>query len=129
MIVRPLVIGGAVWRVIRVAPGDPLLIDRTGQPKLATTDPTTKTIRISTDVPLDMYDRVYLHEVAHASMVESGVSDQLSRVAAGRKLVFLEELLAWFLESHSIEVIDAASKSLGRPLCIDGLCMRGTENV
>lgn len=126
MIARPLVIGGNVWRVIRVTPGDPFLIDRTGEPKLATTDPATKTIRISTAVPLSMYDRVFLHEAAHAAMVEAGVTDLLSSVTAGRKLVFLEELLAWFLESHSIEVIDAVSRSLGRPVCVDGLCAIST---
>ena len=122
MIVRPLVIGSNVWRVIRVNPGDPFLIDRTGVPKLATTDPTTKTIRMSTDVPLAMYDKVFLHEAAHALMWEAGVTDLLSQVTAEREQVFLEELLAWFLESHSIQVIDAATRSLGRPLCVDGLC-------
>lgn len=111
----PLIIRGQVWRVVRVSPGDPFLIDRTGVPKLATADPSTKTIRISKAVPVSMFDQVYLHEAAHAAMTEADVTDLLSPAT--------EELIAWFMESHAIEVVDAVSSSLGRRVCVDGLCM------
>jgi len=114
--VRPLVIRGHAWRVVRVSPDDPLLIDRTGMPKLATTDPTTKTIRISNAIMPPLFDKVYLHEASHAAMEEAGVNDLL----AGD--VLTEELLAWFLENHGIEVVHAVSTSLGRPVCVSGLC-------
>lgn len=71
------------------------------------------------DVMPPMFDRVYLHEAAHAIMEESGVNDLLGRG------VYAEELLAWFLETHAIEVIDAVSMSLGRPVCVDGRCLGG----
>jgi hypothetical protein len=119
---RPLVIRGQVWGVVRVSPGNPFLIDRTGVPRLATCDPVTKTIRISKAVPPDMFDQVYLHEVAHAIMEESGVSDLLSQLPDGRQQIIAEELLAWFLEHHAIEVIDAVSSSLGRRVCVNGAC-------
>ena len=65
-----------------------------------------------------MFDQVFLHEVAHAIMVETGVTDLL---AGG---VLAEELLAWFLETHAIEAIDVASISLGRPVCVRDKCMK-----
>lgn len=107
-----------------MSPGNPLLVDRTGLPKLATTDPITKTIRISKAVPIGMFDQVLLHEVSHAIMVESGITDLLSEVVDG-STILIEELLAWFLETHAIEAIDAASMSLGRPVCVRGTCIGG----
>ena len=120
---RPPVIAGHVWRVVRVLPGDPSLVDRTGMPKLATSDPGTRTISLSTSIPPEMFDKVYLHELAHAVMYEHGVTELLSGVFDAEARVLVEELLAWFLEAHSIEVITAASMSVGRGVCIEGRCI------
>ena len=119
----PLMIRGHVWRVVRVPPGDPLLTDRTGTHTIATTDPSSRTIRISSSVLPPLFDQVYLHEAAHATMEESGMNELISSIPDERMRVFVEELLAWFLETHAIEVVDAVSSSLGRPVCVDGLCV------
>ena len=47
---RALTINGEPWRVIRVPVGDPRLIDRTGEARLATTNPKDKTICIRDDI-------------------------------------------------------------------------------
>lgn len=93
-------------------------------PRLATTDPSTMTIRISTDVPLGMFDQVYLHEAAHAAMDGTGLMEGLSRIPYRWQRIAMEELLAWFLETNAVQVIDAVSTSLGRPVCVNGLCAR-----
>lgn len=121
----PLLIGGRVWGVVRVSPDDPLLVDRTGHHSVATADPVTKVIRISSDVLPPLFDQVYLHEATHAMMEESGVTDLLSQLVDGEHQVSVEELVAWFLETHAIEVIDAVSRSLGRPVCVGSICMEG----
>ena len=72
-----------------------------------------------------MFDRVYIHEAAHAIMEEAGVNDLLRRLTDDRQQVVAEEILAWFLERHAIEVVDAVSRSLGRPVCVDGTCLGG----
>ena len=95
--------------------------------RIATTDPTSRTIRISWDVLPPLFDKVYLHEAAHATMDAARIPDLLSVVAGGSSQVFLEELLAWFLESHAIEVIDAVSRSLGRPVCVGNICAKGEQ--
>lgn len=123
----PLIARGHVWRVVRVSPDDPLLMDRTGIRRIATADPTSKVICISWDVMPPLFDQVYLHEATHAIMEEAGVNDLLSRLPDERQQVMTEELLAWFLEHHAIEVIDAVSRSLGRPVCVDGTCIGGNQ--
>lgn len=112
-----------MWRVVRVSPGDPSLIDRTGRSRLATTDQNTRTISLSMSIPPEMFDRVYLHELAHAVMYEHGVTELLSGVLDDNARVLVEELLAWFLERHSIEVTAAASMSVGRGVCVEGRCI------
>lgn len=121
----PLIARGRVWRVVRVSPDDPLLMDRTGHMRIATTDPTTRTIRISREVLPPLFDQVYLHEASHAIMEDAGVNELLSQLPDERQQVLAEELLAWFLETHAIEVIDAVSSSLGRPVCVAGTCLGG----
>lgn len=123
----PLIARGHVWRVVRVSPDDPLLMDRTGVRRIATADPASKVIRISWDVMPPFFDQVYLHEATHAIMEEAGVNDLLSQLPYERQQVMAEELLAWFLETHAIEVIDAVSSSLGRPVCVAGTCIGGSQ--
>lgn len=123
----PLIARGHVWRVVRVSPDDPLLMDRTDIQRIATADPTSKVIRISWDVMPPLFDQVYLHEASHAIMEEAGVNELLSRLPDERQQVLAEELLAWFLETHAIEVIDAVSSSLGRPVCVAGTCLGGHQ--
>ena len=105
-------------------PGDPFLMDSTGTMRIATTDPASRTIRISMDVMPPVFDQVFLHEVAHAIMEEAGINDLLQLLPDDRQQVIAEETLAWFLETHAIEAIDLTSRSLGRPVCVNDICMR-----
>lgn len=69
-----LVIGGIVWRVVRVKPWDPVLVDRMGSLCVAVTDPMTQCIYISTNLYGDFLDRVLLHEATHAAMITYGMN-------------------------------------------------------
>lgn len=120
---QPFVVNGNVWRVAWAAPGDPALIDRTGQPRLATADPEAKVIRISTSVTPPLLDKVLLHEVAHAVTISYGLLDALRTVLPEDLWVFVEEWSAQLVENFSIEASLVAAESLGRPLCIRGYCM------
>lgn len=72
-----------------------------------------------------MFDQVYLHEAAHAMMDEVNATELLAQATDDRNQILAEETLAWFLERHAIELIDAVSISLGRPVCINGMCLGG----
>lgn len=58
-------------------------------------------------------------------MEEAGINELLSQLPDDRQQVLAEEMLAWFLEHHAIEVVDAVSASLGRPVCVDSRCLGG----
>jgi hypothetical protein len=118
-----ITINGDWWRVIRVPAGDPRLIDRTGQPRLGTTDPHTHTIAILDTLEPPMLDRVLLHEVAHAVTISWGMLPILHAYAMRGDLAGLEEWAAQLVENHAIEAVEAARIALGRQICIRELCI------
>lgn len=103
--------------------GNPLLIDRTGEFKYATTDPLTRTIRISSDVEPPLLDKVVLHEIAHAITISHGLLGPLRDSIPDSMWVHVEEWSASLMERHAIEAAILASQALGRPLCIGGYCI------
>ena len=119
---RPLVINGELWGVVRVPAGDPLLVDRTGAARLATTDPKTRTVHIDESVMPPMLDRVLLHEVAHAITMSWGLLPRLRSDVLRGATIGVEEWAAQLVENHAIEAIQAARTALGRPVCVRGEC-------
>lgn len=119
---KPFVVNGEAWRVVRVIPSDPSLIDRTGTLRIATTDPETKTISISSAVVPPLLDRVLLHEVAHAVTMSYGLLDSLRSVLPPEWWVLVEEWAVQLVELYSMEAVSFASESLGRPICVRGFC-------
>ena len=119
---RPFVINGQTWRVIRTKAGDPRLVDRTGTERLAVTDPTAMAVYVNGDVVPPLLDRVMLHEVAHAITVSWGLLPRLRSNALRGDLTGVEEWSAQLIENHAMEAVKAASEALGRPICVRGLC-------
>lgn len=118
----PFVTNGQVWRVVRVPVGDPRLVDRTGTMRLATTDPGAHEVRIRQDLMPPLLDKVMLHEAAHAVSWSHGNLARLSEIVARGDVVAVEELIANTVENYSIEALEAARTSLGRPVCVRGRC-------
>lgn len=119
---KPVVINGEAWIVRRVSPGDPLLIDRTGKRKLATTDQNLRLISLSKDVVPPLLDQVLLHEIAHAITVSHGLLIPLRATIPPELWYLVEEWSAGLVENYGIEAAVLASEALGRPLCVRGFC-------
>lgn len=119
---RPFVVNGMAWRVIRVSPGDPRLIDREGRRAVGTADPLTRTVHISDSLGPPLLDRVVLHEVSHAITMEYGLLSALSDMVRSGDGIGIEEWAAQLVEAHGIEAAEKASEVLGRPVCIGGWC-------
>lgn len=119
---RPFVINGDVWRVIRVPAGDPSLIDRTGCAKLAVTDALDRTVYVRKDLVPPLLDRVVLHEVAHAITVSWGLLPEVRSGVMRGDIIDVEEWAAQLVENHAMEAVQAARRALGRPVCVRGLC-------
>lgn len=125
---HPVVLNGDVWRVARIPAGDPRLVDRTDSERLATTDASTMTIYIADTVQPPLLDKVLLHEVSHAVTVSYGLLDSLRDMIPPYLWVNVEEWAAQLVENHALEASRAASDSLGRPLCIGGICFDRPED-
>lgn len=119
---KPVAINGLTWFVCRVLPGSLRLIDRTGAPRLATTDPATRTIYISGTVVPPLLDMVLLHEVAHAITMSYGLLPSLHANIPQQSIVPVEEWAVKLLEKYSLEAIILTSKLLERPVCINNRC-------
>ena len=119
---RPFVANGEVWRVVWVHPGDPRLVDRTGTKTVATTDPVTRTIHVSTELSPPKLDLVMLHEVAHAMTMSYGLLGRIHSDIPERYWVPVEEWAAQLVGEYGVEAVIAASEALGRPLCVRGYC-------
>lgn len=100
----PFVLNGQVWRVVRVLSNDPYLMG-----KLGVADANHKVIGISWDLVPPKLDRVLLHEIGHAITMAYGLQ--------------VDEASAQLIENHGIEALTLASVVLGRPVCIDGMCV------
>ena len=111
-----------------MAPGDPRLIDRTNQYKLATTDPFTHTICISENVFPPLFDRVLLHEVAHAITISYGLLGHLHNIIPRESWIEAEEYIAQIVENFSVEAVIISSESISRPLCIRGYCIESERS-
>lgn len=118
----PFAINGTVWGVVGVRAGDPRLVDRTGLPRLAVTDPVARTVYVREDLEPPLLDRVMLHEVAHAVTVSWGLLPRLYSDALSGDMTGIEEWSAQLVEKHAMEAVQAASTALGRPVCVRGLC-------
>ena len=119
---RALLVNGQPWRVVGVAPGDPRLVDRTGWPKLATTDPTTRTVHLASWLEPPLLDQVALHEAAHVVAIAHGMLPALHAAVPSAARVPVEEWAANAMELHGLEAADIASRMLGRPVCVRGFC-------
>lgn len=119
---RPFAVNGDAWRVVRVAPGDPRLIDREGKRTVGTADPSTRTVHLSDRLQPPELDRVLLHEVAHAITMSWGLLPALGETVASGDRIGAEEWAAQLVENHGIEAAAIASEVLGRPVCVRGFC-------
>ena len=119
---RPFVVNGRLWRVVAAPPDDPRLIDRTGVRRIATADPSTYTVTVSREVQPPLLDRVMVHEAAHAVTMSYGLLDSLHDMVPRDKRVQVEEWAVELVEKFGIEALALASESLGRPVCVRGLC-------
>lgn len=86
-------IGNDIWSVRTVLPTNSNLVDRTGNYRLATTDPTNKVIFVSSNLSGTMLRKVLLHELMHCMMVSNGLLIDISRMVKPEYQIELEEYI------------------------------------
>lgn len=106
-------INGEHWGVRMVDRSSNALIDRTGERRLATTDPHTMTVYLSSDLSGDMLARVLIHEIGHCVMWSHGLIYELHEMVKPRYWVKAEEWVCNLIADYGVEIYKAARSVIG----------------
>lgn len=102
------IMNGIFWRVETVDPDSPYLIDRTNQFRLATTDPKTHRVYLSSYIPTDMIDRVLVHELGHCVIFSYDLFDSLHQMVKPEYWIDIEEWVCNFIADYGMMVFSIA---------------------
>ena len=111
--VSSFTVNGYTWRVKMVPPESDALIDRTNTLRLATTDPDTMTIYLSSILKGSMLTRVLIHEIGHCIIWSYGLFDEIHRMVKPWYWQEAEEWICNFVADYGMTIFDRASKILG----------------
>lgn len=101
-----------LWTVLFVDPYNPVLVDRTNQLRVATTDPLLRTVYLSRNLTGDFLQRVLLHELGHVVMISYNLLDDLHRMVAPRYWVEIEEWACNFMADYGSQIFQISSDIL-----------------
>lgn len=107
------IMNGYFWRVLRVPPESPLLVDRTGRTCLATTDPKTQCIYLSEELEGSFLRTVLLHEMGHCVMISYGLILAIRAKLPKSLWVEAEEWCCNLIADYGEEIFSKADKILG----------------
>ena len=97
-------VNGRLWRVIFVPANSDVLIDRTGNLRVATTDPVTNCVYLSAELNGDFLRHVILHELGHVFMISYGLLDQLHGMTIPRYWIDIEEWICNLIADNSLQM-------------------------
>lgn len=104
---------GLRWHVLYVSPKSPLLIDRTGETRVATTDPKTHCIYLSSQLDGDFLNTVLLHELGHCVMFSYDLLKDIHRVVSPELWIDAEEWVCNFIADYGLKIFSIACETLG----------------
>ena len=104
---------GYLWHVKYVKPFSPKLVDRTQNLCVATTDPNTKCIYLSSNLTGDFLNRVLIHELGHATMISYNLLDDIHRMVYQEYWVEAEEWVCNFIADYGLKIFRSAYEILG----------------
>lgn len=110
---KRFVMNGVLWRIRFAHPASPMLIDRTGESRLATTDPNQRTIFLSDELQGELLTTVLIHELGHCALFSFGLIDDIHRVVDRRFWVEAEEWVCNFIADYGRSIFLIASSFLG----------------
>ena len=108
----PFYINRQRWYVTFVYPISRLLVDRTGELRVATTDPSSHIVYLSEDLRGDFLIRVLLHELGHCVIISYDLLKDIRRMVYPEYWIEAEEWICNFLADHSLMVAFTAKSIL-----------------
>lgn len=104
---------GQLWRVKHVNANSPLLVDRTGKHRVATTDPYTSCVYLSEELNGDFLKTVLLHELGHCVMFSYDLLDDIHRTVDPENWIEVEEWICNFIADFGSKIFATAYDVLG----------------
>lgn len=93
-----------IWHVFVVDPDSDLLVDRTNTRTVATTDPATYSIYLSSNLGGDLLVRVLIHEISHCILVSYDLLGRIHRMTKKRYWIEMEELICNVVANYVMEI-------------------------
>lgn len=91
----------------------PFLIDRTGDVKLATTDPKTHCVYLSNELRGNMLNRVFAHELGHCVIFSYGLLEEIHSMVYPEHWIDAEEWICNFVADYGLKIFSVANDILG----------------
>lgn len=104
---------GYLWHVYVVESSSPLLIDRSGELRVATTDPITKCVYLSDKLSGPFLKRVLIHELGHCALVSFDLLDDIHRMVKKRYWIEAEEWVCNLIADYGLTIFEQAYHVLG----------------
>ena len=104
---------GYLWKISFVDPNSDELVDRTGELRVATTDPNTYRIYLSNELDGDFLNRVLVHELGHAAMVSFDLLRDIHRMVRPEYWIEAEEWVCNFIADYGLKIFSIAYYILG----------------
>lgn len=88
-------------------------MDRTGTHTVATTDPITRTVYLSSDFHDGMLVKVLIHELGHCAMISFNLIEDIHKMVKPEYWLEAEEWLCNFLSDYGLKIFSIAYSILG----------------
>ena len=104
---------GHLWVVKFVDPSSDMLVDRTGNLTVATTDPSTHCVYLSDQLEGEFLFRVLVHELGHCIMVSYDMLDQIHSMVYPQCWTTVEEWICNLIANRGWQIFVEAYRLLG----------------
>lgn len=110
---KKFLMNGYLWHVRTVEPDHPMLVDRTNTRRVATTDPQSMSIYVSSRISGHFRTTVIIHELGHCALFSYGLIDDLHDMVYPEYWVEAEEWVCNFIADYGMAIFNAAYHILG----------------
>ena len=104
---------GDLWHVKIVNPYSPKLVDRTDNLTVATTNPVSMTVYLSSELDGDFFNTVLVHELAHCAMISFHLIDYIHSHVAPEYWIDIEEFMCNFIADYGLKIFRTAYDLFG----------------
>lgn len=107
------IMNGYIWRISFVNPASPMLVDRTGELRVATTDPENLTVYLSDMLTGEFLITVLIHELGHCALFSFNLIDDIHYVVDRKHWYEAEEWVCNLIANYGREIFSIAKDFLG----------------